>query len=437
MHARMAAQASDEETRARHLAFSSDASDGAVAAELEAASGRASARDDFDLAAEFAAHAARVTPADDTDALVRRRLAEVEARIGAGQSARALALADELAASCREVRREPGCSSAARTPKTRTARRPSDACSRPSRTQPTTRRSGGRCWSGWSMPVCERTRSPWRGWRRPWRSPAGAAIVVFGSGSARCSPGHMRWRGRRDPRSEQRRSGSTRKVTGSLATDPRNLHAKELVWAGELAAARVLLDTVWAEVGGVGSELQRMQALYDRSLLETACGAFDEASRLVDRGREMAVDSEEIDWHRQVRRRRRGGRGVAGRRGSSPPRHRATAGRTGAQEPGHAHPDALDAGPPRALARRAPCRARGPRLRSSCSRRRGCAIRGSSRCSRTRSRQRQAAATPRAHGSCWDSWTNAPRASTPRGRARSARDHVPPCCSRMGSRRTH
>jgi DNA-binding CsgD family transcriptional regulator len=80
-----------------------------------------------------------------------------------------------------------------------------------------------------------------------------------------------------------------------LATDPRNLHAKELVWAGELAAARVLLDTVWAEVGGVGSELQRMQALYDRSLLETACGAFDEVARLVDRGREMAIDSEETD----------------------------------------------------------------------------------------------------------------------------------------------
>jgi DNA-binding CsgD family transcriptional regulator len=98
LHARLAETATDPDVRASHLALSTEGESATVAQLLEEAAARVRAQEAYDLAADFAAHSLRLTPADDADAALRRALAEVEDRATAGEMSRALALADELVA---------------------------------------------------------------------------------------------------------------------------------------------------------------------------------------------------------------------------------------------------------------------------------------------------------------------------------------------------
>ena len=94
LHARLAEFVGDPDDRAKHLALSSLDPDAEVADELEAAADRASRRGAPALAAELIAHARRVTPSDEGSAWSRRELGEIAHRAAAGETARALALAD-------------------------------------------------------------------------------------------------------------------------------------------------------------------------------------------------------------------------------------------------------------------------------------------------------------------------------------------------------
>jgi DNA-binding CsgD family transcriptional regulator len=98
LHARLAETALDDDVRASHLALSTEGESAEVARLLEEAAARVRAQQAYDLAADFAAHSLRLTPADDRDAALRRALAEIEDRATAGEMSRALALADELVA---------------------------------------------------------------------------------------------------------------------------------------------------------------------------------------------------------------------------------------------------------------------------------------------------------------------------------------------------
>ena len=98
LHARLAAAGGDPDVRARHLALSTDVPDAAVAALLDAAAERARRREAFELAADFAGHALRLTPPGDAADAQRRALAEIQDRGVAGEVRRALALADALVA---------------------------------------------------------------------------------------------------------------------------------------------------------------------------------------------------------------------------------------------------------------------------------------------------------------------------------------------------
>lgn len=98
VHARLAELVTAPEARALHLARSSLVADEPVAAHLEEIGGRCSRSGRPDVAAELYNHAARLTPPDHPDAAARRTLAEVTARAAAGETARALALADRLLA---------------------------------------------------------------------------------------------------------------------------------------------------------------------------------------------------------------------------------------------------------------------------------------------------------------------------------------------------
>jgi DNA-binding CsgD family transcriptional regulator/tetratricopeptide (TPR) repeat protein len=95
-HGQLAFATSDLEERARHLALAIDTPDEPVAQTVEEAAGAAHARGAPIAAAELAAHAARLTPADAVGDARRRALAEVDYRFAAGDTARAATLLAEL-----------------------------------------------------------------------------------------------------------------------------------------------------------------------------------------------------------------------------------------------------------------------------------------------------------------------------------------------------
>ena len=86
IHARIAAAVDDPEERARHLSLSADAADRAVAAAIESGAEAATRRGALGSAAELMGHAARLTPDDDRDALVRRLRIAGECRFQAGSA---------------------------------------------------------------------------------------------------------------------------------------------------------------------------------------------------------------------------------------------------------------------------------------------------------------------------------------------------------------
>jgi DNA-binding CsgD family transcriptional regulator len=95
---RLAGVVAAPEVAARHLAAATLLPDEDVADRLEQAALRCAGQGRSDEAAELAAHSARLTPPDGTDAAARRGLREVEYRAAAGETARAMALADRLVA---------------------------------------------------------------------------------------------------------------------------------------------------------------------------------------------------------------------------------------------------------------------------------------------------------------------------------------------------
>jgi DNA-binding CsgD family transcriptional regulator len=98
VHRKLAAVVADEEARARHLALSTDEPDANVADSLEAAASRTNGRGAPDAAAELVELARRVTPPGAADDLRRRDVALADYSFAAGDTARALAVLQELVA---------------------------------------------------------------------------------------------------------------------------------------------------------------------------------------------------------------------------------------------------------------------------------------------------------------------------------------------------
>jgi DNA-binding CsgD family transcriptional regulator len=87
LHLQLAGLASDPVERARHLALASSGPDEATAAELDHAAATASAHVAAEVAIELQELACRLTPDEDQQALVERRVALAERRYFAGDSA--------------------------------------------------------------------------------------------------------------------------------------------------------------------------------------------------------------------------------------------------------------------------------------------------------------------------------------------------------------
>ena len=98
LHARLADAVDDPDSRARHLALSCGEPDSAAATELQEAANRAARRGASSLAAYFAEHSLRITPAEDVENRIWRAFAAVLHRAAAGDKSKALADADRLVA---------------------------------------------------------------------------------------------------------------------------------------------------------------------------------------------------------------------------------------------------------------------------------------------------------------------------------------------------
>jgi DNA-binding CsgD family transcriptional regulator len=96
VHGRLANLVDDPLLRARHLALSKSAPDGAVASELDEGAQVASGRGASALAAELAEQALRLTPNDKVAARHRRALAAALAHQASGEWTRSRAIAEEL-----------------------------------------------------------------------------------------------------------------------------------------------------------------------------------------------------------------------------------------------------------------------------------------------------------------------------------------------------
>ena len=95
-HRRLARVLEDPLERARHLALASDRPDAAVAAVLEHAAGLAAARGATGAAAELGEHALRLTPVRAGEDRHRRTIAAGRAQLAAGEAGRARLLAEAL-----------------------------------------------------------------------------------------------------------------------------------------------------------------------------------------------------------------------------------------------------------------------------------------------------------------------------------------------------
>jgi DNA-binding CsgD family transcriptional regulator len=98
LHARLARLVSDPEERARHLALACHGPDEGVARELDAAAARAEGRGAPTAAAELYERAARLTPADSTEALHRRSSDAAYCLFQSGDSRRARGLLESVTA---------------------------------------------------------------------------------------------------------------------------------------------------------------------------------------------------------------------------------------------------------------------------------------------------------------------------------------------------
>jgi len=72
------------------------------------------------------------------------------------------------------------------------------------------------------------------------------------------------------------------------------------LWAGDLPAARALLDAVQAEAARAGNEMKQPQHFYISALVENASGNLELAHTLAARGLEAALDAENTYAEREL-----------------------------------------------------------------------------------------------------------------------------------------
>jgi DNA-binding CsgD family transcriptional regulator len=299
LHARLARDATDRDVQARHLALSTDEPSAPIAQLLEDAADRAVARGAVDLAAEFASHSLRVTPAADSEAVLRRSLGEVEVLGLAGEMSRALALADRLVAGlpAGQARAEALIQRAyvddddPETSEALLVRALADAAD--------DERLRARVLDqlGW-------VRAMFRGDLAGGLECARESLALAGRGDdarlemiCAATLGYLECLGGAPRPDLMARALVLEAELGKriLWTSPRTLLAEQRLWAGELEAARALFETVRKDEVSAGTEIHHPYCMFDLALVECAAGDLHAAEAHVREGIEAARDAED-EW---------------------------------------------------------------------------------------------------------------------------------------------
>ncbi len=299
LHASLAIVATDEDRRARHLALSTDEPDAEIAGLLEESAERARSRGAPDLAAEFARHSLRLTPADDQDASRRRAVVEVVDLAAAGDTRRALSLVDRLVADL-----PPGPTRAEAL-----VQRFYVGDDHLERADALLERAlgdarGDDLLRGRVLDILGWLRGMFRGDLRSGIACARESVDI----ADRLGDAGLRMLASAHLAHMQALAGSPRPETMAdaialadeiggprLGGGPRAWRAKQLLWAGDIPGARALFETVLAEDLRTGNELERPYRLYDLALLECVSGNPGVALEHAVRGIEAARDANNAD----------------------------------------------------------------------------------------------------------------------------------------------
>ncbi len=289
---RLAAVVTSAEDAARHLAAATLLPDEDVAARLEQVAERCAQRGRSDEAAGLAAHSARLTPPELADVAARRGLREVQHRAAAGETARAMALADRLVA-----RLGPG----SRRAEAVTLRVFLDFAD----SERFLRQALG---DAGSDPVLRARTLDLLGWQLGLyrgRLVDGIAASTAALALARelddveitCVAGatlaeELTLHGRpSDGMFADAVRGGTELRPFPLGRWPRVFRARAWLWAGRLDAARQEFLRLQKEAVLLGSEFQRPYRLCDLALLAAYAGDLDGATRYAENGMAAARDA--------------------------------------------------------------------------------------------------------------------------------------------------
>ena len=295
LHAALARRAVELDVRAHHLALSTDEPHPETAQLLEDAAQRASKRGELDLAAEFAAHSLRLTPGSDADAALRRSLMESEKLAAAGEVAGALALADRLIESL-----DPGPRRAEAL--IRRAELEDDDLDKGERLLERALEDAGDepLLRGRVLDMLGWLRGIFRGDLRAGIECAREALVM----ADRLTDPKFRMSVAAGLSNMEALAGNPRidLIEGAIAIEdeigrpplwagPRVLLAEQLLWFGDLTAARGLFEAAHAEAVRSGNGRWLSYGLYDLASLECAAGNLVTANKRVREAMTAALDS--------------------------------------------------------------------------------------------------------------------------------------------------
>jgi DNA-binding CsgD family transcriptional regulator/tetratricopeptide (TPR) repeat protein len=296
LHADLASKTRDPDVRARHLARSIDRPDAGASRELEEAANRAASHGAFDVAAEFAGHALRVTTPEDDLGAFRRALLEIESLAAAGEIHRAQDLANGLLEAL-----PPG-------------KRRAEAIVRRHAIEDDDRETASRLLEealdqagddvslkSRALELLGRERQVRGDMPSAIRCVEDALTLAEGAGdlatqmSASTTLAFIAGMAGIPRPAVLERALELERDLGAplLTTSPRIILAKQLLWSGQLAASRAICEAVLEEAARTGNDRWRVQALYDLATAAAAAGDFTDADAAAEQGIEAARDAEE------------------------------------------------------------------------------------------------------------------------------------------------
>ena len=302
-HARVADLATDPDLRAWHLAISTEIPDDAAASLIEQAADRAAERGAPVIAAQLAGHSLRLTPPGMTEVTHRRALAQIDYLAGAGEVGRALSLADELIngmppgparaeAMLREWELDDGFHPTASEAHLERALEEATGDD-PLRIRILTTLGRGREFAGdlrGGIDACRDALSIAEELGDPTIEMNAAAVLAY----LETRGGVPRW----DLMDRAMTLEHDLRMP-IMSQSPSELMVGMLLWQGELAEARRLLDATRRHAAEAGLDWKALQHDYGVALLECMAGNLEVADEAVRRAMTAAQDAED-PWSERV-----------------------------------------------------------------------------------------------------------------------------------------